>query len=163
MFVLFKPGNLKHLPVLLLCTLLVTPSFSIEADKSASIDRYRQALEVDPDNLTLYYILGLAQLKIGAYDDAIVAFRTAYPAYTDSIEMHYNTRLAFSQAGDADSVLLYLEQAEFLGALKWDLASTLEKSLPEILVLRKECRTPSLATMSTLPLDCRGLPIRGRS
>ena len=118
MFLLFKPVSRFTLLVLLLFTLIATPAFTIENDKATSIDRYRQALKVDPDNPTLHYILGLAQLKNGNTDEAIASFRTAYPAYTDSIEMHYNMGLAFSQAGDADSALLYLEQAEALGAME---------------------------------------------
>ena len=55
MFLSFKPRNFKYLIALLLCTLLVTPSFSIADHGSASIDRYRMALKVDPDNLTLHY------------------------------------------------------------------------------------------------------------
>lgn len=118
MSLLLKPACLGTGLVLLLCTLLVTPAFAIETDRSTSIDRYRQALKVDPDNPTLHYILGLAQLKNGYADAAIESFRIAYPAYTDSIEMHYNMGLAFSRSGDADSALLYLEQAEALGALE---------------------------------------------
>ncbi len=114
----FKPLALSALIVFLSCTLIVTPAFTIDSNNASSIDRYRQALKVDPDNPTLHYILGLAHLKNGSTAEAIASFRTAYPAYTDSIEMHYNMGLAYSQAGDADSALLYLEQAEDLGALK---------------------------------------------
>ncbi len=118
MSILLKLLAQSFLIVFLSCTLFVTPAITIETNNTSAIDRYQQALQVDPDNPTLHYILGLAQLKSGHTDEAIASFRTAYPAYTDSIEMHYNIGLAYSQAGDADSALLYLEQAEALGALK---------------------------------------------
>ena len=112
---LFRPARLSIILSLLFCTLLVTPAFTLQAGGTTpAIERYRQALKVDPDNPTLHYILGLAQLKNGFTDEAIASFRAAYPAYTDSIEMHYNMGLAFSQAGDADSALLYLRIAEGL-------------------------------------------------
>ena len=48
---------------------------------------------------------------------AVAELSRAYPAYTDSVEMHYNLGLAYARTGDPDSALLYLERAEELGAL----------------------------------------------
>jgi tetratricopeptide (TPR) repeat protein len=118
MSLLFKPLFLKILPYLLLHTLLVTVIFAAQPDNKIPLDRYQQALRVDPDNPTLHYMLGLAQLKNSQTKDAITSFRTAYPAYVDSIEMQINLGRAFSQIDDPDSAMLYLEQAEALGAMK---------------------------------------------
>lgn len=118
MFFSPKRTSLMALLGLLLCTLAAPIAAAADTAKPDSLDRYHQALEVDPNNPTLHYILGLAQLKAGAAKDAIASLRMAYPAYSESIEMHYNMGLAFMQTEDPDSALLYLEQAEDLGALE---------------------------------------------
>ncbi len=81
------------------------------------IQRYHAALAVDPDNLPLHYFLGVTLLLEGQDQEAIVEFRRAYPAFTDSIEANYNLGLALTRTGDYDSALLYLDRAEELGAL----------------------------------------------
>ncbi|PNU19285.1 hypothetical protein C2E25_13150 [Geothermobacter hydrogeniphilus] len=83
-----------------------------------TIQRYRQALTVDPDNLSLHYYLGVSLLIEGRDRDAITEFRSAYPGFSDSVEANYNFALAHTRLGDADSALLYLERAEDLGAAK---------------------------------------------
>ena len=107
----FKPSILRVLIALLVSIFFAATTVATETVKSTSIERYHQALKVDPGNPTLHYILGLAQLNNGEAEAAIASFRSAYPAYTDSIELHYNMGLAFSQTGDADSALLYLEHS----------------------------------------------------
>jgi tetratricopeptide (TPR) repeat protein len=87
------------------------------SDQSTIIERYRLSLEIDPDNPTLHYFLGIALIREGQTKEGLKELRIAYPAYTDSIEMQYNMGLAFSKLGDPDSAMLYLEQAEALGAL----------------------------------------------
>ena len=87
-------------------------------DQSRMIERYQNALQVDPDNSTLHYFLGVALIREGQIKDGIKELRIAYPAYTDSVEMQYNMGLAYSQLGDPDSAMIYLEQAEALGALE---------------------------------------------
>jgi len=81
------------------------------------VERYREALRVDPDNLPLHYFLGMALLFAGDNQGAVSEFRLAYPAFTDSVEMHYNLGLAYARLGDLDSAQLYFDQAESLGAL----------------------------------------------
>lgn len=82
------------------------------------IERYRQALAIDPDNLTLRYYLGVALLFEGRADEALPELKRAYPAFSELIEMNYNLGIALTRTGDADSAQLYLEQAEALGALQ---------------------------------------------
>ncbi len=118
MLLSFKPLFLSIVSCFIFSTLLIPFVFATETANPPSLDRYQQALNVDPDNPTLLYILGLAQLKSGKAEDAIKSLRTAYPTYTRSIEMQLNLAEAFLQTGDTDSALLYLEQAEALGATK---------------------------------------------
>ncbi len=87
------------------------------AGDNSMIERYRLSLEIDPDNPTLHYFLGIALIREERIEEGLKELRIAYPAYTDSIEMQYNMGLAFSKLGDPDSAMLYLEQAEALGAL----------------------------------------------
>ena len=105
----------------LACLLLLLPG-RLAAQEAAAphgsmVERYREALRVDPDNLPLHYFLGIALLYDGDNQGAIDEFRRAYPAFTDSAEMHYNLGLAYSRLGDLDSAQLYFDQAESLGAL----------------------------------------------
>jgi len=102
---------------LALCLLLGSQAMA-QANENQTIQRYRLALQVDPDNPTLQYALGVALLQQDDTQEAISALRKAYPAYTDSVEMHYNMGLAFTRIGDPDSALLYLDQAEALGGLQ---------------------------------------------
>ncbi|RMF42881.1 MAG: hypothetical protein D6751_11370 [Deltaproteobacteria bacterium] len=84
--------------------------------QSLAIERYRQALAVDPDNNALRYVLGVSLLGQNRYEEAVRELKVAYPAYIDSVEANYNLALALVGSGDADSALLYLQQAEDLGA-----------------------------------------------
>ncbi len=118
--------TIRKIPLLLLrgmtaIILLVPASQDIALAEnnpsSRQIDRYRQTLAIDPDNLPLHYYLGVALLLENQNREAVREFRRAYPAFADSIEMNYNLGLAFTRLGDSDSALLYFEQAEALGAL----------------------------------------------
>jgi predicted Zn-dependent protease len=100
----FKPLLLGIVSCFLFSTLLIPFVFATETANPASLDRYQQALNVDPDNPTLHYILGLAQLKSGKAENAIQSLRTAYPADTRSIEMQLNLAEAFLQTIDAKEV-----------------------------------------------------------
>lgn len=95
----------------------VDPAQTTQEQRTFLIARYQQALEVDPDYLPLHYFLGVALLIDNQDTQAITELSRAYPAYADSVEMHYNLGLAYSRIGDLDSSLLYFERAEELGAL----------------------------------------------
>lgn len=86
--------------------------------QSVAIERLQQALEVDPNNLPLRYYLGVSLLIAGQDQAAVDAFRLAYPAFSDSVEMNYNFALAYTRLGDVDSAQIYLNRAEELGALQ---------------------------------------------
>jgi len=103
--------------ILFLFLVVFPASGAVQTSQDTMIDRYRLSLEVDPDNPTLHYFLGIALIRDGDINEGLKELRIAYPAYTDSIEMQYNMGLAFSKLGDPDSAMLYLEQAEALGAL----------------------------------------------
>jgi tetratricopeptide (TPR) repeat protein len=101
----------------LLLLLFSLPARAMTAGDSAKIEQLRRSVEAIPENLNLRYYLGSALLEGGFFPEAIVELRKAYPAYVDSTEMNYTLAIAFYQVGDLDSALLYLEQAEDLGAL----------------------------------------------
>lgn len=118
--------SLRPAVVATLCLLtlfLPGPAASAEEPATTAVgqaslaDHYRRALTVDPGYLPLHYYLGVALLTAERDREAIDEFRQAYPAFTDSVEMHYNLGLAYSRTGDRDSALLYLDRAEALGAL----------------------------------------------
>lgn len=106
----------RCLGLALLAVVLITPRPSVAAPQSIAVQRLQQAIEVDPGNLPLHYYLGVNLLLEGDNQGAVEQFRTAYPAFTDSLEMNYNFALAQTRLGDVDSALLYLERAEDLGA-----------------------------------------------
>jgi len=80
------------------------------------IERYRSILTSDPDNLTIHYLLGIALLRDQQNVAALAELQTAYPAYQDSIEAHYNLAIAALRLNDLDSAEIYLEEAIELGA-----------------------------------------------
>lgn len=93
------------------------PAQTTQEQRAALIARYQQALNIDPDYLPLHYFLGVALLFDNQDMQAITELSRAYPAYADSVEMHYNLGLAYSRIGDLDSSLRYFKRAEDLGAL----------------------------------------------
>lgn len=103
--------------ILLLFPALCDSARAEDHPASQQIDRYRQVLSMDPGNLPLHYYLGVALLLDNRIEEAIDEFRSAYPAFTDSIEANFNFGLAYARLGDSDSALLYFDQAEALGAL----------------------------------------------
>lgn len=80
------------------------------------IERYRTALAADQGDLTLHYLLGVALLQDQQNAAALTELQTAYPAYQESIEAHYNLAIAALRLNDLDSAEIYLEQALALGA-----------------------------------------------
>lgn len=82
------------------------------------IDRYRKTLATDQGNLTLHYLLGVALLQDQQNAAALTELQTAYPAYQESIEAHYNLAVAALRLNDLDSAEIYLEQSLVLGAGK---------------------------------------------
>ncbi|AMV71731.1 hypothetical protein JCM30471_02070 [Desulfuromonas carbonis] len=108
---------LAGLAMLVILSLFPNVALALESGGDGLVERYREALRVDPDNLPLHYFLGMALLLAGDNQGAVAEFRLAYPAFTDSVEMHYNLGLAYARLGDLDSAQLYFDQAESLGAL----------------------------------------------
>lgn len=110
----------RIIPIGLALTLLglAYPAVATTGGGLSKVDQLRRSVEAIPENLNLKYYLGSALLENGFYPEAIVELRKAYPAYVDSTDMNYTLAIAFYQVGDLDSSLLYLEQAENLGALQ---------------------------------------------
>ncbi|MBE0503678.1 MAG: tetratricopeptide repeat protein [Desulfuromonadales bacterium] len=107
----------RFIPAGLLLLLFALPALAMPEEGSSKVEQLRRSVEAIPENLNLRYYLGSALLEDGFFPEAIVELRKAYPAYVDSTEMNYTLAIAFYQVGDLDSALLYLEQAEDLGAL----------------------------------------------
>lgn len=99
------------------CLLAFTSVSSATPPSSPLIDNYRRALLLDPDNPSLQYHLGNALLLAGENQQAIDSLSLAYPAYTESLDLHFNLAIAYLRTKDLDSALLYSERAEELGAL----------------------------------------------
>lgn len=97
---------------------LACPAVATTGGGSSKVEQLRRSVEAIPENLNLRYYLGSALLENGFFPEAIAELSRAYPAYVDSKEMNYILAIAFYQVGDLDSSLLYLEQAEDLGALQ---------------------------------------------
>jgi tetratricopeptide (TPR) repeat protein len=107
-------GLLLLILLLPLRAIAVPGAGPVESDRAKD---YRDALRVDPDNLSLHYQLGLERLAGGDDQSAVDELRLAYPAFTASADMHYRLGLAFTHLGDLDSAQLYFAEAESLGAL----------------------------------------------
>lgn len=100
-----------------LCVLILLLGSALPCLAAPSlVDHYRKALEVDPQNQTLRYHLGLALLNRGDNRQALDAFRAVYPQKSADPELNFNLALVYSRLGDPDSALLYLDQAAASGA-----------------------------------------------
>jgi len=110
----------RFIPVGFILILLVFafPVVAATGGGLSKLEQLRRSVELVPGNLNLRYYLGCALLEQGFFPEAIVELRKAYPAYVDSKEMNYTLAIAYYQVGDLDSSLLYLGQAEDLGALQ---------------------------------------------
>ena len=97
---------------------LTHPAVATTGGGLPKVELLRRSVEAVPENLNLRYYLGSALLEDGFFPEAIEELRRAYPAYVDSKEMNYTLAIACYQVGDLDSSLLYLGQAEDLGALQ---------------------------------------------
>ena len=97
---------------------LASPAMATTGGGLPKVDLLQRSVEAAPENLNLRYYLGSALLEDGFFPEAIEELRRAYPAYVDSKEMNYTLAIACYQVGDLDSSLLYLGQAEDLGALQ---------------------------------------------
>lgn len=97
---------------------LISPAVAKAEGSLSKIDLLRRSVAASPENLNLRYYLGNALLENDLFPEAIRELSKAYPAYVNSKEMNYTLAIAYYQLGDLDSSLLYLEQAEELGALK---------------------------------------------
>ena len=80
------------------------------------VDHYLNALDADPQNLTLRYHLGVALLDQGENQRALKAFRAVYPQRADDPEINFNLALVSMRLNDPDSAFIYLDQALASGA-----------------------------------------------
>lgn len=103
--------------LLRLCVLILLAGSVVPCIAAPSlIDYYRAALDVDPQNQTLRYHLGIALLNQGENLQALKSFRSVYPYMSMDPEINFNLALVYTRLGDPDSALLYLDQASAYGA-----------------------------------------------
>jgi len=108
-------------------------------------ERYRAALEIDPDNASLRYQLGLALLAAGDNPEAVAELHRAYPALSQTIGINFNLGLAYTRLREPDSALLFLEQAEAGGALEQQEIYPLTSALYNVALLYLDQGAPAPA------------------
>lgn len=85
-----------------------------------TIDTYKEALNIDPDNPKAHYFLGEAYRDMGRWEDAVKSFREVVKLQPDSARAHLALGQAYEKIGEWDLALnSYYEALR----LKSDLAS----------------------------------------
>lgn len=85
---------------------------------ASAVERYRTAIEASPKDLSLHYGLGVALLVEQRNAEAVESLLVAYPEYVNSLEVNFNLALAYVRQGQRNDALVFLAQAEELGAAK---------------------------------------------
>lgn len=62
--------------------------------------RYRKALEMNPDDTDARYLLGLSLVRERAYEEALTHLLKVYPSKSGKTDMNYNIGLAYTGAGN---------------------------------------------------------------
>ena len=63
---------------------------------------YRDALEIKPDELEIYYYLGAALTELRRYNDAIDAYKSALKIKPEDGELHYGLAAIYAMLGRYD-------------------------------------------------------------
>ena len=72
-------------------------TFAAEQNHTAATEEYQRAAQLEPDLESVYYRLGLSQMQLKNYDEAISAFHQQREAQGDN----YDTETALAQAYSA--------------------------------------------------------------
>lgn len=80
--------------------------FSSESNYSAALEEYKRTVQLEPDYQNVFYDMGLAQSKLGLYDDAIQSFLKQRdtgddPDNESALASVYETKGMTKEAGEA--------------------------------------------------------------
>jgi len=106
------------IPWLLFLGLICSPPAAVSGEPAGTLERYRKALSRSPEDPALHYALGVALLEQDRNAEALDSLLHAYPAYVDSIEANFNLALVHVRLSRRSDALVFLAQAEELGAAK---------------------------------------------
>lgn len=100
--------------IILLTVLLlfkVWPS-GLMAEDSKIILQYKKALESDPGNVEIRYLLGVVQMKTADYQGALENLKIAYRAGKDDARLIFSIGFAHQNLGQLDDALLYYQKVK---------------------------------------------------
>ena len=84
---------------------------SLSGDFERAIEEYRQALEIEPDNVDLMSNLGVAYYNLGELDKAIVQYSRAIEIAPNDPDIRSNLAAAYVQKHQLSGALEHLESA----------------------------------------------------
>ncbi|MBI3756165.1 MAG: tetratricopeptide repeat protein [Deltaproteobacteria bacterium] len=118
-----KKSTLLFALLLFFC---ISASNSISED-SKTILQYKKALEADPGNTEVRYLLGMAQLKARDYQAAIENLNIVHEAGKEDARLIFGIGFAHQNLGQLDDALVYYQKVKGMtgvaGALKEELSS----------------------------------------
>jgi len=88
----------------------VIPSYA--QDGEGIIQRYRKALEMNPDDMDARYVLGIALLREKAYNEAVLHLQKVYPSRAGEAEMNYNMGLAYAGNGELGKAFKHYKKVD---------------------------------------------------
>ena len=106
----------------------LSPTIQAASDWEDSIESYKQATRINPDDADAHFNLGGVYGKSGMYKEAIEAYKQAIRIDTDFAQAHYNLGIVYVHFYERDSAL---EQYKTLKSLNAELANKLFDSIYE--------------------------------
>ena len=79
-------------------------------DADAARSAFARALELDPDEATAYYNLGVLEQDAGNEADAIHMYHRALELDPTLAEAHYNLATLFDRTGDARAAIRHINE-----------------------------------------------------
>ena len=90
--------------------LYVAECYSNTGQYKLAVDTIWKALELEPDNGDLYFVLGTNYVKLASYDEAISAFNNVARIQPENYKAHYNLGIIFAVRGWSEEAMLSLKR-----------------------------------------------------
>ncbi len=89
-----------------------------QGDAEGITRQYREALEINPDDMDARYLLGVSMLRENAYDEALQHLIKVYPHRSGEADVNYNIGLAYAGAGELEKAFRHYLRVGEINAIE---------------------------------------------
>jgi len=75
--------------------------YALKGDNTSAINKYEEAIKLNPQNKNLYYNLGCIYTKIEEYQEAIAQFEQVLKLDPDDKQTHFNLSKIYEHLGNS--------------------------------------------------------------